>query len=221
MTKLDDNIKKVFKPVSTFVRTAKHRFHDAAGGIRLDYSPKVKEILRKFRKQRVVGIKILRRPVQQYVKFAVDHILDMQEEIEMKGYDNVFHLAMEYELDDGTRILNEKNDVINMEVNTEKKFNKQITLNVTNKKLSILNYQNRAMKNVGNYNFFTYDPSNNNCQVYIDNILKTNGLKSAETDEFILQDIKLGEGNKYARALTDLGAYSDVLINGNDETAVV
>ena len=211
-------IKKVFKPLNKTIRIAKHRFHDIKQGIRLDYSPKVEKILERYGNKKVVQIKLKRKPIDQGFKFALDNVFNLKKEIELKGYDNVFHLAMEYILEDGTRILNEKEEklVIDMIINDKKYFNKVMVINLNNKNKTLLDYQNNAQQKFGNKKFFTYDTSYNNCQYYINYILDANNLKTPQTDEFVLQDIKLPDKyNRVIRKLTDIAALGDVILNGN------
>ena len=73
---------------------------------------------------------------------------------------------------------------------------------------------------MGERKFSYYNAMNNNCQVLISSILKSNGLLTETNLEFVKQDIKkLLKQEKSLRYLgktaTDLGAVLDRITTGN------
>jgi hypothetical protein len=71
----------------------------------------------------------------------------------------------------------------------------------------------RTKQRIGDRDFFTYDPFNNNCQNFITQLLKTMNLSNQTSSSFVYQDIKglredLPGYTKYlAKGLTDIGAF--------------
>jgi hypothetical protein len=71
----------------------------------------------------------------------------------------------------------------------------------------------KTRQRIGDRDFFTYDPLANNCQNFINQLLRTIGLWNQTSSSFVFQDIKglreeLPSYTKYlAKGLTDVGAF--------------
>jgi hypothetical protein len=66
---------------------------------------------------------------------------------------------------------------------------------------------------------FPYNPSTNNCQDFILSVLKANGINDENAFSFVKQDTSMIFKNKgwlssLAKNVTDLGGYSDVILQG-------
>ena len=222
MTKKDKNLlKNIPKKVNKLVNKTIQRIDDISKGIRKDYPPDVRNILKKYGDYKITKIVLAKRPVNKILLNLLNTMAenDIKKQVEKNGYDNVYHLAMFIYLMNPTTgsqvmIKNEKNEVINMQVKTNIKDYQTLDVPINNKSISLNDFQNNAQKNIGKI-FFLYNSYKNNCQIYINNLLKYNNLNNQETDKFILQDIQpKGITRKFAKQLTNLGAITNVLING-------
>jgi len=170
--------------------------------------PNVKDILNRRGDAVVKSIKIGRTPVQS----AIQGILKTLSTV---PYDNLFHLFMIFKTTKGD-ILFEKNARINASTTIPKSEDWYDLNSVPNKTLN--DYIQTAKKAMGN-RFFPYHPSTNNCQDFILQMLKSNGINDENAFNFVKQDTTMIFKNKgwlsnMAKSVTDLGGYADVVMQG-------
>ena len=122
--------------------------------------------------------------------------------------DKLFHLFL-YIKTERNHFIIEKNDVITIMQksipNKSQLMSVSVSQNIT---------MNSLMEKTRNYmgnKFFTYSGSHNNCQFFIDSILKSNQLSTSENHKFIMQDTRhLFENNpkfrKFSNSVTDIAA---------------
>lgn len=196
---------------------------EALKGPRLNYPP----FFRKFKKEYgdipIKSIRVCKNPIQE----TFDTILNLvstgqfQKEKDKLNYDNMFHLFLVLELVDGRLVRLEKNQVLNIGF-IEPSFIRKSCINVplnAGDVLTINKLLDRAQDAIGN-EFFLYDGQNNNCQIFIDNVLTYSDINSKKIKKFVLQDTEKIIGNlpSISRAIikgaTDLGAVFDVLLYG-------
>jgi hypothetical protein len=134
-------------------------------------------------------------------------------------YDKLYHLALIVQLEDGTKLLIEKNEVINMEINPSIPSNAE-TLEVPNipSNLIVNDMLMKTQERMGP-DYFKYNSKHNNCQNYIINILHANNIGDEATYTFVKQNTKeLFEGlttlRKIANTVTDLGAKVNEITTG-------
>ena len=184
---------------------------------RQDYSPSSKQVLQQVGNNRIVKARIRRHPISQLITGSFKVIkLYRQENMQ---YDQLFHLAIIFELDNGRNVLVEKNEVIN------------ITLQYTDQKGSeycddvpIITYVtlSQALDRTKSFmggKFFPYSAYDNNCQVFIASILRANGWANQTNLSFVEQDTKSLFANnsflrKFANTTTDIAGRFDVLRQG-------
>lgn len=197
-------------------------------GVRLDYSPPIRQFLQANGESVITGLTVYRAPVEKYVKTLASIVsLGKFKELLDKHYDEVFHLFMKIDLDkQGTSysIIIEKNAVISIKafnpndvINAKSFVLKDITPNLTlNKFLS--NAQNSTTPE----QYFKYDALSTNCQAYILLLLDANGLINSNpgAKEFIYQDMDILKqqlpslSQKIMKSVTDLAGIGDVIRYG-------
>ena len=84
------------------------------------------------------------------------------------------------------------------------------------KEIYVFDLIDNTKKKMGKTQFLDYDPVSNNCQVFIMNVLDSNGLLNNENKLWVKQDTEvLFKGNKVlakvSKKLTDIGASANVL----------
>ena len=186
---------------------------------KLDFSNKIKKILKKYGDQKIVAIRVGRRPISSMVEKAFNLIsLGKWKKLRKKYYyDKLFHLFLVLTLEDGTKLSFEKNDIVNMEENDSRCSQKNvdcIELEYQQNSISVNDLVKKPIDRIGKKDYFIYDPFKLNCQIFIKSILETFGLYDNNTKNFVYQDIRdiVKELPFYVKwsgkAVTDIGAFS-------------
>jgi hypothetical protein len=216
--------KAISQPITKSAEFIKEKVQDVRKGVRQDYPPKVRRLLKQIGDYPINEAYVRRDPIQSTINKALNLItFGKWDEVRKKyAYDKLFHLGLEVyvETPDGVKpFVIEKNQVINVEPakpRTDQTEFEKVNLGST-KTLHILL---DAGKSVLRDKFFTYDAFYNNCQNFIMAILQGEGLLTGDLKTFILQPVdKLVEElpsytSKIARAVTDVAALADVAIEG-------
>jgi len=187
-----DWIKKTASKVKDVASNISGRISGFITGIRDDYQPKVRDILKKYGNNKITKIVVRRDPLQKAVDIGIN-ILSLgqyQKSKEQAGYDDYYHLYMIATLDNGINLLMEKNEVINIEEYNKNpsigdKFDVQMFSPI------ILNdFLNNGLNGQGKQLYFYYDPFTANCQIWINGLMKFNGLlnNNPDLEKFIMQD---------------------------------
>lgn len=190
---------------------------------RKQFPPKTRNNIAKYADKTIKSAVVGRFPVQSYVTKLLNVISlgAYKEQLKKMNYDDVYHLFSIFTLDDGTNMLVEKNQVIRIMPVPSSYINKATDkMNVPiNKTLTFGELIKNTVEKVGE-SLYLYDHVNNNCQVFLMNILTANGLINPELRNFIMQDIEklLSTSPQYtnmiARFATEAGAKVDRLIEG-------
>jgi len=163
-------------------------------GVRDDYPPQVRDILKKYGNNKITKIVVRRDPLSKAVDVGIN-VLTLGEFDKSKkeaGYDNYYHLYMIATLDNGINLLMEKNEVIKIEPYNKNpelgdKFDVQMFSPI------VLNdFLNNGLKGQGKQLFFYYDPFTANCQIWINGLMTFNGLlkNNPNLQKFIMQDYR-------------------------------
>lgn len=130
-------------------------------------------------------------------------------------YPNFYHLAMIVRLGNGQLLKIEKNATVEINLHGGNPDGVE-SLHVMNNPITLQQFLDRALSYMGDTRFYTYDSKVNNCQVFIANILRANGLLTEQINNFVMQDINKMPAytQAIARKVTDLGHRADILING-------
>ena len=142
-------------------------------------------------------IVIYRKPIQKFVGTALNIATLGQwgKKMKQNGYDSVFHLYMIVTLINGTNILIEKNEVINIKQANAKdtqpengqamQIEKAIPVGLT---INLM-LQN-AKDSMGKSRYWQYNAFTNNCQTFIKYVLSSNNLLTQQLLNFIDQNVE-------------------------------
>ena len=163
-------------------------------GAKLDFSNKIKSILKKHGDKKILAIRIGRRPINSKVERAFNLIsLGKWEENRKKYYyDTLFHLFLVLNLEDGTIISFEKNSIVTMNENDGRCSMKEVEcleLPYPANSITLDELVNKPLERIGKEKYFVYEAFKQNCQIFISDVLKTFNLFSPKAKEFIYQDI--------------------------------
>jgi len=176
-------------------------------GVRNDYPPKVRSLIKNIGDMPIASIDIYRKPVASYLTTLMNIISlgKLQEEINKKGFDNIFHLSMKVSYPNGKAIIVEKNEVINIAPWNDKMSKDSTSINVLLQGNQFtLNQLLEGGKNIQGDNWFKYSAFNNNCQFFIKAILEGANLYNPEINKFVFQDLTTLENEaKVASKVSD------------------
>ena len=207
----------IFDKAKDIYENVKGRF----SGVRNDYSPSIRSLLKKIGNQQIIGIQILRKPVNSYLKTALNIISlgQFQQELNKKGFDKIFHLFMKVSYNGGAVIL-EKNEIINIKPWNDSMASgaEIIDVPLLGKSLTINEFLDNGKKQMGS-NFFPYSAFSNNCQVFLKGLLEGSGLYNQAINSFVYQDLQhlenqLKSTSKIADFITSSAAKLNTLIYG-------
>jgi hypothetical protein len=184
---------------------------------RNNYPTKVIKILSQYGTEPITGYIIKRTPVSKILTTALNIASkgEFNKKLETTDYDKLYHLYLEFTLQSGKKIVVEKNEVINMMISTRRPKEEIKVISSYPRNLNI----NTIMRNTQNAmgaNFFIYDASKNNCQDFIVNILRSNGIGNDLDISFIKQNTTfLFNSNlrKISNTTTTIGARIDSIKN--------
>lgn len=210
------------------VGTVVQRVKDVVRGVRKDeYPPNVREWLAKIGDLPVMEIKVRRDPIQSKLHTALNLVtLGSWDRVRKQhAYDTLYHIAIEVTVNEGgapRRYIVEKNQVLNIEPATaHTKDTETIPCPLPpDHTLTIRGMLQKTRERMGDSRFFLYDAFNNNCAIFIENLLKANNLYSPEIGAFVEEPLdKVLAGlpsytQRLARAATDAGALVDVAMKG-------
>lgn len=211
---------KAYRTVKLFTNPGKSAatlIKDTAQDVHSKYPPDVKNLLLQHGDHKIVNIKLCREVVSQNLEFLLKALAGKNtwEEAKKKyGFDKFYHLFMIVTMEDGSKLHIEKNEVIRISTSPRACPD---ALDVgppqRGNSMTVNELLEMTRQRIGDGDFFTYDPFRNNCQAFVEQLLKTMYLWSNNTKDFVLQDIEglrkeLPSYTKYlAKGLTDVGAF--------------
>lgn len=173
-----------------------NQFFDRVNNIYKDFTQDPNDLPRKFKflldrigDEKIYKLTIFRKPLQSllYGVFNVFTLGEFQNRFKRSNYDDLFHLGL---LINDKYIL-EKTKVINLMLNDSKYLNANGVeyLEINNiPQSTIKEFVMNAYNVIGN-SFLLYNPMNNNCQIFIKNILTSNNLYNDIYNNFIIQNV--------------------------------
>jgi hypothetical protein len=221
----------VFNKAKSAVKGVVNRITGVSKGIRQGFQPKARSILEKYGDYIITNIFIRRKPIFAILDKVLNFLsLGKWSEAKAKyGYDSLFHLSMVFcvrppDKPSGSGgavyIKVEKNEVPDVEVYNYRQVIEQPYIQFGVPCCMTLN---QVMNNAQNFmgpKFYTYDAFQNNCQVFIQSILKASGLLTERLNEFIMQDTEgiLKQLPSYiqpiSRKITDIAGLANVALEG-------
>jgi hypothetical protein len=186
-------------------------------GERTNYKPSMRNILSIHGNKEIVDVKVCRRPINQNMGKIIEIYRKIRGMSEIKQHDTYFHLYLVVTLSDGIELLLEKNHDLNVDVFKSNTIDECIQLNYTNDGLTP-NKMLENSKRVLGASFTRYDALDNNCQMFVHNMLIHSNIDVSDAQkQFILQDTKGlldSFGQKLARLATSTLNRIDTVIQG-------
>lgn len=187
---------------------------------RKDYPPAVRKWLKEHGDERIFWMYVSRKPIWSVIANILNTISVGEFNANVnKYYDKMFHLYLIFTTESGNWYI-EKNEVIKIErYKLDPKNLDKMEVPYKINSLTMNQMLDRAQKIVGD-DFYFYNPVNNNCQVFIRNLLQFSGLLTPALNDYIMQDAEkiLRSGTftrEFAIIVPDLGTRLNHLLFGS------
>lgn len=185
-----------------------------------NYPPKVRDFLSKNGNEKVNTLKVVRTPISNVLKELLNLVSlgNFEKAVKTSNYDKMFHLSLYI---NGKYILDKQEVVKLVSGNPIKGDSETMDISVS-KDLSISEMLDKTKESVGNSIFERYDARKNNCQDFIINVLRANGLLNDGLAKFIKQDAigvfkKMPKFvSKFSKVATDVGAVANKILEGEN-----
>jgi hypothetical protein len=130
---------------------------------------------------------VSRKPVSAKIQYIANLVTSGGWEQNMKklNYDDVYHLFMLVELDDGTLFKLEKNSRVDITLHDNKLGDTMINIDNINKTLNDM--FNNAENEYGLERIYRYDPFKTNCQVLLVDLISAINKITPQLREYIMQ----------------------------------
>lgn len=206
----------LFKDIETTI----DRVYDVAiHGERKDAPPDVREFIKRHRTDIIQSAAVYREPVQRSVQILGNIISlgKLEQAKQSMNYDDIFHVFMVITTTKGEKYLVEKNQVVRMVELSQDEINRLDSIQHVNVSgLSGLPFEyliNNARDEIGDDIFWSYNAENNNCQIFLMNLLRYSGALTEEVKTFLYQDAP--------QILSKIPAISKALINTATQVAAL
>jgi hypothetical protein len=185
---------------------------------------RLQKFLEETFEHKVIEVKLARKPIVTAVKAALNLLSlgKFSKTANQLGYDDVYHQYLLVKLDNGKSYKIEKNEVIvQMDAKPDDYKHKIWDIKIPDgKDLTLKEMFENASKGLGK-EFFQYDGSSSNCQIFSRRILESNGLLPDDPSDFTTQDSKSlmdslpPIARKIADGVVDAAASIDRLVHGD------
>ncbi len=170
----------------------------------------------------ITGMTLSRAPIRRMLRRALDMLTlgKFEQAVKRFGYDRLFHLSVILDLDKNgvrRRAVVEKNAVINISTAIVNEADAEYLPIPLANSLTLRQLMDATQQHMG-ARFFPYNPWDNNCQHFIQAMLRANGLLTPEADKWLFQDMSHvqeqlpGASKALATGITRLGAVADRLL---------
>jgi hypothetical protein len=162
-------------------------FFHALKSNRTNFKPSVRQILESDGNFEITSMNVCRTPL----KTTFNMLLNVINKVSgFKGdyHDRLFHLFIVVKLSNGRELKIEKNEDVNISTYKKSPIEDCITIPF-NRKMSINDLLNNTLNSIVQKQFFDYNAISSNCQRFIFDILKSNGLLRESDIKFIMQKV--------------------------------
>lgn len=175
--------------------------------------PNVEDILAHMGDSKITHMTIVREPLSRALTTALNimSLGEFKQTLKEQPFDRYFHLFMVVNTSEGRYVL-QKNSVITMnEFEDFPKYSDPMDVELNEDVITMNGMLEVTRKEMGEDLFFGYDAASNNCQTFLDCVLKSNLLSTPTTEAFIVQNSEaLFEDNPHFQLIvndiTNIGA---------------
>lgn len=184
--------------------------------------PKMKQFLADHGDETITKMFVRREPLSTLLNILLSVLSwgEINRKLYYSNYDELYHLSLYIETNAGTRFAIEKNERINIIENpSANDFIEIIPVRLV-RQITINELIQNTKQQMG-ATFYPYNPIDNNCQVFVTNILKANRLLVPITNQFINQDVnQIFNTSPILKRIMDwiiyMGFVKDVIVQGGE-----
>ena len=185
-----ERVKNVASDATKFAQNIKERIFFPEKKLPSSIQP----TFEKYKNFKILSAQLRREPILAFVDKFINLISfgKFNQAKKDLGYDKMFHLSLILQLENGPKLLVEKNERINM--TTSFKDGPQVQYYPAQGVLTIPGnptlgeFYEKTLQTVGDHQFFTYNAFQQNCQAFIADLLRSNGALTPEAQNFVMQD---------------------------------
>jgi hypothetical protein len=151
-------------------------------------SPSVREFLRLHENEVISNLEVCRKPIFGILRKILNILTlgHLQRQMKKLNYDQIMHLYLAFTVGN-RRYRIDKNHVVEIVPYNDKCSDyKTVACQASNIKFG--DFYNNGVQLLGVKNFYTYSAYQYNCQNFVYNLLKANGLATPELEKYIMQD---------------------------------
>jgi len=186
---------------------------------RNNFQPKVRDLLKYNGDRKIIKMYAYRAPLNNTIKGIINFLTKGQisKNMENLNYDEIYHLALHIILDDNKHYMLEKNHVI--QINDYRQDEGSSEMEVNSKNIKLYEILINAKQYYNGKEYFEYNSTTNNCQRFVQSLLKGSNLLTIKAANFIYQDPyglvnNTGSFRKISSVLTKIAEKADILIHG-------
>jgi len=163
----------------------------------------------------ITKIVVIREPVRPVIEWFARQLIISKEKADELGYDKIFHLSANFYLNNGSRVMIEKNERVDIDIyGREEKGDTFLVLNLN---ISLNELFDKAEQVYGGARLYHYDPRSCNCQRFILDLIIIAGGYSELLHNFVLQNtvaLISKEQSRLSRILTDTAGVFNYIQHG-------
>jgi hypothetical protein len=204
--------------------------------------PAFRQFMEKYGNLQIKSIKACKEPVQAMVQdlLSVISLGKWDEQKDKYNFDSMYHVYFVLTTTDNRKIILEKNQVLNIgwfdedprsdpnyscgvyDIERCEQIKRQrlcIDMPTPSKPIKLFDFFNNASSKVGN-SIYQYDGKNNNCQVFLYNLLKYNNLLTDEFQKIFMQNTEAMVNElptitqNFMKTATNLAGIADIILYG-------
>lgn len=208
----------IINPLKDRIKDVKELADDMWYG-RSEYTPSAKEFIDANGEAKITSVNLNRDPVPFYVQGILNSFSNVP-------YEKLFHLRIDFQLDNGVSGILEKNQSINISAGIPAPLEGGQQFRIgTIQPVTLNEFLKKTEDRMGTDSYYSYSVTNN-CQIFVLNCLRANGVNNIEAEKFLLQDAKVIFKNhphlrKFANTLTDIAGRAEQLMGNGLEKPVL
>jgi hypothetical protein len=174
--------------------------------------PDVEKCLKKYGSEKIINIKIGRKPLNQLFLKVANYLSDIP-------YDKLFHLFLIIKTTNNLFQLEKEETVKLFKINVSPQNAEYLDIKTIPPNISLNELIQKTKDSMGIQKMVNYSAYNNNCQHFLLNVLLSNNITNNEYLEFIKQDTEqIFKQNplfrKFLNTITDVGNRANIIYQG-------
>lgn len=154
-------------------------------------SATAEKTLKQYGDVKITDIEIKRKPIFNWINRVLNFIsLGKWEQAKQDaGYDKMFHLSVILTLENGKKLILEKNEKINLSTEFRSRDEAEYMNAGYGEDMTVSELLKKTQQIMGDFKFYQYNAFENNCQDFVTGVLKAAKCASSDVLKFVKQDM--------------------------------